>query len=350
MSILASTIIRDQTPALAEEVVENIYRRQRERWGSFGEEGRHKSVRDTGYHLRYLAEALAADDPALYTEYLAWVKVLFAGLNFSPSVLPDTLSEIYAVIEKSVPDSVRSEILAVLESGQKSVDSASIKTPSFIEGDREIDQLARDFLQALLNSNRRQASEMILAAVKDGVSVKDIYAQVFERSQREVGRLWQTNSISVAQEHFCTAATQMVMSQLYPYIFTGLRTGRRMVMACVGGELHEIGARMVADFFEMEGWDTYFVGANMPVASVLQSVEELQADILAISATMTFHVSQVAELIHELRKTRSKEQTRVLVGGYPFNLAPQLWQKVGADGFARNAATALQEAERVMAE
>ncbi len=123
MSILASTIIRDQTPALAEEVVENIYRRQRERWGSFGEEGRHKSVRDTGYHLRYLAEALAADDPALYTEYLAWVKVLFAGLNFSPSVLPDTLSEIYAVIEKSVPDSVRSEILAVLESGQKSVDS-----------------------------------------------------------------------------------------------------------------------------------------------------------------------------------------------------------------------------------
>ena len=123
-----------------------------------------------------------------------------------------------------------------------------------------------------------------------------------------------------------------------------------MVMACVGGELHEIGARMVADFFEMEGWDTYFVGANMPATSVLQSVDELQADVLAISATMTFHVSQVAEMIHELRTTRGNQRTRVLVGGFPFNLAPQLWQKMGADGFARDAAAALQEAERVLAE
>ena len=350
MSIQASTAIREQMPLLAERVVDNIYRRQRERWGSYGEEGRVKSVRDTGYHLRYLAEALAADDPALYTEYLAWVKVLFAGLNFSPSVLTDSLAEIHTVISESVPENVRSEILEILESGQRGVVSAPIEIPSFIDGNGDLDQLARDFLAALLDGNRRRASEMILAAVKGGTSVKEIYAQVFERTQREVGRLWQTNSISVAQEHFCTAATQMVMSQLYPYIFTGQRTGRRMVMACVGGELHEIGARMVADFFEMEGWDTYFVGANMPATSVLQSVDELQADVLAISATMTFHVSQVAEMIHELRTTRGNQRTRVLVGGFPFNLAPQLWQKMGADGFARDAAAALQEAERVLAE
>ena len=350
MSIQASIAIREQAPALAEQVVDNIYRRQRERWGSYGEEGRQKSVRDAGYHLRYLAEALAADDAALYTEYLAWVKVLFAGLNFSPSVLHDTLAEMHAVISESVPENMRAEILEVLESGRREVEAEPVLPPSFLDGDGEMDQLAREFLASLLDGNRRQASEMILAAVQSGVTVKKIYAQVFERTQREVGRLWQINSISVAQEHFCTAATQMVMSQLYPYIFTGQRTGRRMVMACVGGELHEIGARMVADFFEMEGWDTYFVGANMPAKSVLQSVEELQADILAISATMTFHVGQVAEMIQELRKTRSKQQTRVLVGGYPFNLAPQLWQKVGADGCARDAATALQEAEKVMTE
>lgn len=350
MSIRASKAVRDRIPDLAEKVVENIYRRQNAQWDSYGAPGRQKSVRDVGYHLSYLAEALAADDPALYTEYLAWVKVLFAGLNFSPNVLTDTLSEIRLAVDKSVPENVRPEILEVLDSGQLSLDDAPSLIPSFIDGDGELDRLARDFLDALLNSDRRQASEMILAAVKGGVGVKDIYKHVFERTQREVGRLWQTNRISVAQEHFCTAATQMVMSQLYPYIFTGQRKERRMVMACVGRELHEIGARMVADFFEMEGWDTYFVGANMPAASVLQSVDELQADVLAISATMTFHVSQVAELIHELRTTRGNRHTRVLVGGYPFNLAPQLWQKVGADGFARDAATALHEAERVTAE
>ncbi|MDZ7776615.1 MAG: hypothetical protein U5L09_13885 [Bacteroidales bacterium] len=54
------------------------------------------------------------------------------------------------------------------------------------------------------------------------------------------------------------------MSQLYPYIFNSQRVGKSMVAATVGGELHEMGIRMVADFFEMEGWDTWYLGANAP--------------------------------------------------------------------------------------
>ena len=348
MSTLASKAVRDQIPLLAERVVENMYRRQNAQWDSYGAPGHQKSVRDVGYHLSYLAEALNADDPALYNEYLAWVKVLFAGLNFSESVLPNTLSEIRLVLNAALPSEVRPEVLAMLDGGEQGLASVNTVLPSFLEGDDSLDQLARDFLDALLAGNRRQASEMILAAVNDGVGVKDIYALVFERTQREVGRLWQTNRISVAQEHFCTAATQMVMSQLYPYIFTGERKERRMVMACVGGELHEIGARMVADFFEMEGWDTYFLGANTPPEGVLRAVEERQADLLTVSVTMTFHLSHVSALIERLRKQADVKRTRVLVGGYPFNLSPDLWQKVGADGYAVDARGALGEAERVL--
>ena len=64
---------------------------------------------------------------------------------------------------------------------------------------------------------------------------------------REVGRLWQMNRLSVAQEHYVTAATQLIMSQLYPLVFRTARRDRRIVAACVGGELHELGVRMVAD-------------------------------------------------------------------------------------------------------
>ena len=179
-------------------------------------------------------------------------------------------------------------------------------------------------------------------------SIKKIYIEVFQRTQREIGRLWQTNQISVAQEHFCTAATQMVMSQLYPYIFSGEHKNRRLVAACVGGELHEIGARMVADFFEMEGWDTYFLGANTPPESIVATVQDRKADILALSATMTFHVNKVADIIALLRSKEGSTRTHVLVGGYPFNLSRFLWQKVGADGYAPDAETAIQEAERLI--
>ncbi len=348
MSVLASRAVRDQIPVLAERIVDNIYGRQSEPWRALGDVGRQKSVRDVGYHLTYLAEALNADEAALFNEYLAWVKVLFAGLNFPASVLPDTLATIRLILSQALTAEVRHEVLAMLDNGQQGLEQVTTILPSFIRGDEPLDQLARDFLEALLVGDRRRASEMILASARGGVNIRDIYAQVFERTQREVGRLWQINQISVAQEHFCTAATQMVISQLYPYLFTGERKERRMVMTCVGGELHEIGARMVADFFEMDGWDTYFLGANTPLEGVLRAVEEQQADLLAISVTMTYHLGHVSALIDGLRQWAGSQKPPVLVGGQPFNLSSQLWRKIGADGYATDAQGALRAAEQVM--
>jgi Predicted cobalamin binding protein len=71
----------------------------------------------------------------------------------------------------------------------------------------------KNYKDALLNVQRYEASRMIFKAVEDGMDIKDIYIHVFESSQHEIGRLWQNNMITVAQEHFCTAATQMIMSQ-----------------------------------------------------------------------------------------------------------------------------------------
>jgi MerR family transcriptional regulator, light-induced transcriptional regulator len=348
MSRQTSEYLRQNARLLAEKIVSIHYEQQPEIWKPYGHPGREKSIRDSGYHLTYLAEALDADEPNLFIEYLAWVKVLFAGLKFPGQVLPFTLECTRQVLVEQLPDEARATVLEILDAGIQSLVNAPVSLPSYLQGDSALDALARQVLDELLLGNRHVASHLIHDAVQRGESVKSIYIQVFQRTQREIGRLWQTNEISVAQEHFCTAATQMIMSQLYPYIFTGERKGRRMVVACVGGELHEIGARMVADFFEMNGWDTYFLGANTPPESILRTVDERRADILALSATMLFHVSQVADIIHDLRSSASN-QTRVLVGGYPFNLSPNLWRKVGADGYAPDAETAVAEAERVMA-
>ena len=103
---------------------------------------------------------------------------------------------------------------------------------------------------------------------------------------------------------------------------------------------------MVADFFEMEGWDTYYLGANTPTESILLTIAERGADVLAISATMTFHVRRVEELIARVRK--QSKPIAVLAGGYPFNISSGLWQKVGADGYAGNAEEALTAADGLL--
>ncbi len=341
-----SNPIREHADVLAEAVVARQYERQPEIWRPYGDPGRAKSVRDARYHLEYLAEALDAGDPTLFTAYLAWVKVLFANLRFPETVLPVTLECIYQVLAEQLPETTRAPALALIETGLQSLAEAPTVLPTYLSSDTPLDRLACAYLEALLTGNRRAASHMILDAVEKGTPVKDIYLRVFQPVQYEIGRLWQTNQISVAQEHFCTAATQVVMSQLYPYIFTGKRQDRRLLATCVGGELHEIGARMVADFFEMEGWDTYFLGANTPTESVLREAEMRRADLLAVSCTITLHIGRVRELIAAARQ--SGLSARILVGGYPFNTTRELWRSVGADGYAPDAQEAIAVAERLI--
>jgi len=205
---------------------------------------------------------------------------------------------------------------------------------------------SKEYLEHLLNADRNAAANLVFEAIDNGVGIKDIYMDIFQASQHEVGRLWQNNEISVAQEHFCSAATQMIMSQLYPKIFNSEKNGLRLVATCVGGELHEIGLRMVTDFFEMEGWDTYYLGANTPIESILSTIETYKADVLAISTSMTFHIEKTRALIKEIKDSDVGKDTLILVGGRPFNLAQDLWKKVNADAFASDAMQAISVMEK----
>lgn len=206
---------------------------------------------------------------------------------------------------------------------------------------------AENYLASLLNKDRQRAEEIITKAIENGVSVKDIYLDIFQPVQWEIGRLWQTNQISVAMEHYCTAATQFIMSRLYKYIFSTEKNGKSLVATSISGELHELGIRMVSDFFEMEGWNTYYLGANTPNKSILDMIREVDADILAISATIYFNIPQVTELITYIKSETDPDQLKILVGGKAFNSYNELWKQVDADGYATDAEKAITEAHRL---
>jgi methanogenic corrinoid protein MtbC1 len=299
--------------------------------------------------LQYLSEALAASDPTLFTNYVAWLKVLFSGLGFPEQALTTTLESMRDVLREELPPELAEVPGSYIHQGFDLLPQAVTTPPSHLAPQAPLSGLAAEYLEALLRAERHVASQLILDAVQAGTSVKEIYLHVFQPTQHELGRLWQMNRLTVAQEHYCTAATQLIMSQLYPYIFRTERVGRRLVATCVGGELHEIGVRMVADFFEMEGWDTYYLGANAPLEAILQAVAEREAGVLALSATMTFHVSTVAALIGGVRADTARAQVAILVGGRPFNQSRDLWQRVGADAWAPDAQSAIAAANRLVA-
>lgn len=344
-----NALLKEREHELAERIVERQYALQPEFWNRYGTVGREKSVRDVKYHFQYLTEAINASDPSLFADYVAWVKVLFASLKFPDEVMIATLNCTRDVFKEMFSEEDMPLLDEYLDAGLQQMIQAPSATQTFVEQQQPLTGLLKSYIEALLRGERQTASRLILDAVNDGVSVKEIYLNVFQRSQYEIGRLWMTNQVSVAQEHFCTAATQLIMSQLYPYIFSTEKTGRRMVAACVGGELHEIGMRMVADFFEMAGWDTYYLGANTPASTIIRTLGEQQPDVLGISATMTFHISLVEDLIRQIREATPTAHVRILVGGYPFIQHPNLWKTLGADGSARDAQQAIQTANSLIA-
>ncbi len=214
-------------------------------------------------------------------------------------------------------------------------------------GTRSYDVLAAAYLEALLGRDRRRALALLAQDGDADVGIAELYLEVFAPVLREVGRLWEVGEATVGQEHLVTATTQLAMARLYPRTFAAPRNGRSIVVAAVGGELHELGARMVADLFELDGWDTHFLGANVPTtAAIVDIVEREQPDVLGVSVTLPTRVPMAGELIARCRQ-RCPDLT-ILAGGQPFVQAPGLWEQIGADGTAPDAGAAVQLAGEIV--
>jgi MerR family transcriptional regulator, light-induced transcriptional regulator len=343
----AGRLISGARAALAEAVTARHYELNPSLETRYGAAGREKCLQDANYHLSYLAEAVGSALPSLFADYVAWAKVMLEARGVPASDLARNLEVIRDVVSERLPAGEGEAAARYVDEGIRRLPRMPSELPSLLD-DGPHSTLARAYIEALLKGRRRDASLLVLEAVESGMSVHDVYLHVFQRSQREIGRLWQLNLLSVAQEHYCTAATQLIMSQLYPRVFSTERNGRTLVAACVAGDLHEIGLRMVADFFEMDGWDTFYVGANAPAPSVVQTIAERGADVLAVSATITSHVREARSLIEAVRASVECREVKVIAGGYPFLVAPELWREIGADATAADAEGAVAMAHSLL--
>lgn len=197
------------------------------------------------------------------------------------------------------------------------------------------------FLDALLQGSRRTVLGVVDAARAGGLDLRTLYLDVFQPALREIGRLWQENRISVADEHLATAITQMAMSRLYDDLFrAGAADGPVLVAACADRERHEVGLRMICDLLECEGWDTVFLGASVPVEDLVAMVALRQPAVVALSAATAPHLERVRETILALRAVEGPRRPVIAVGGRVFSEAPELAVRLGADLTASDAGDA----------
>ena len=314
----------------------------------YGEKGRERCYEDAVFHLNYLIEAVRFESKELFNHYLEWAWNMLEARDIPLDDLVSNLGFIEQVISEKYSSSEIESVLHILETGIEHIKNLEPKAETYILPENPLHEEAGEYLSLLLEAKRDKAAELIDELVQKNIPVDQIYENIFQATQYEVGVLWQQNKINVANEHYCTAATQLIMSRLYPLIFSNKKNGLKLVACSVSRELHELGIRMVADFFEMDGWDTYYMGSNMPDAHLIQALRENEANLLAISVTLPMHIGKVKELIRNIREMDEFSHLKIMAGGYPFGIVPELSKSIGADATAKNARQAVLKANSML--
>jgi MerR family transcriptional regulator, light-induced transcriptional regulator len=347
-AIRAAVHLQDRMAALAEAVTDRQFRSNPELERRYGAAGRAHCHADALFHLRFLAQAVRLGSPVLFVDYVGWAKIMLTSRGVPQSDLLANLEVIHEVTRGELDDEAAKAVSFTLQAAIAALPALPEKLDLLLDDEEGRASLTGQYLQSILGGDRVAALSLVNAALDSGSSLPDVYLEVFERSQREIGRMWQMNRINVGQEHYGTAATQLIMAQLFPRLLSTTPSRHRVVAACVGDELHEVGLRIVTDLLELSGWSTRYLGANVPVRSIVDAVAEWKADVIALSTTLTPHVDETGRIIAALRRDPRTRDTRVLVGGAPFLLEPELKESVGADAWAADAREAVRAAESLV--
>jgi diguanylate cyclase (GGDEF)-like protein len=145
------------------------------------------------------------------------------------------------------------------------------------------------------------------------MGVAGLYQRVIAPAMWRIGELWEQGAISVADEHLATALTHQTMAGVYgPSLGHKVMPGR-ILMAAVEGEQHALGLRMATDVVELAGYETIYLGADVPTDDLLQAVAARSPDLVGLSATMPSSVQTLDRAITEIQ--RVNPSLIVLIGG-----------------------------------
>lgn len=198
------------------------------------------------------------------------------------------------------------------------------------------------FLDALTRGDRRTAERLVDTALDRGAHLRELYLDMIQPAMREIGRLWQENCLTVAEEHLATAITQAAMGRAFERVYRWFdRRTPTLIAACADDERHQMGLRMLCDLLELEGWDTTYLGASVPVESLVDMVEKRRPDVVALSAAIAPHLPRVRSAIAAIHASNVSPAPLIVIGGRAIGGDTELATRLGADLTASDASEAV---------
>ena len=310
---------------------------------NLSEKQKDKFLEDVSSNLSHLAISLKVNKGEIYLKYMEWLGVLMSNMKFSLEGMLLHFQCTYEVLNEILQDRNSVQMHDLLKQGQKTFTKSYLR-----ESNDNLKPLKGEiavFITHILNDELDKARFFIEKSMEKGNDIQYIYMNLIQPSLYEIGELWYQRKLSVSKEHYLTAFLNDIMTSLYPR-YVEKHTKGTMLALCPGKEFHQIGMRMVTDFFQLDGWKTHYIGGNISNDHIMEELNQREVDIVAISSTITTNIDTVKDLINGIKNHEKFASVKIIVGGKTFNDHKDLWMEFGADAYGSNPQEAINWANK----
>jgi methanogenic corrinoid protein MtbC1 len=308
----------------------------------FGGRGRKACREDIQHHLDYLSGALLADSSAVFVDYAIWLKSVLDNRSVPSSHLVESLTLLDEFLCAHLPAAESAQVSAVISAANAALARNDLPIPYLHARVAELPD-APHYREAAVSGNQSRALGLISHSMQEGNTLSEASVRMVQPAMYAIGRLWQENRITVAQEHLATAISQSVLARAYLQADFAAPTGQKALLACVAANQHNLGLRMLADAFETAGWDSLYLGADVPTADLLRQVDASSPDLLVLSLSLPGHLAVARGAMEQLRAELGSRCPQIWVGGLATLMGNQVWRSLKADGWAADALHALEQ-------
>jgi len=299
------------------------------------------------HHALFMANVFESNDFNLLATVLPWVYRTYVNQGFSYDYFPVELQAWQQAIQHHLTAADAAPILRVYDwmlSAHPVLQASSQTPPPRKLLDPQAKHTIDQMVKAILWGDFQESLRLAKSQVKHANDLPSFFHSVVQPTMYEVGWLWENGDINVAQEHLASATMMRLLSSIYALVEIPPRAKGRIVVTAAPNEFHEIGAWLVANSLELDGWEVVYLGSNTPQTDLLNLLKLFKPNILAISVAMPFNLDRVRQIVEKVRTETWQHTPKILLGGLALNTFPSLIKDLGGDAWAADCLQAVTQA------
>lgn len=207
--------------------------------------------------------------------------------------------------------------------------------------------ILKEISENLQKGQASKVAELVKKALDQGIEPRKVLNDGMIAGMNIVGIKFKNNEVYVPEVLIAARAMKAGMEILKPILTeTGIEPIGKVVIGTVKGDLHDIGKNLVKMMLEGGGFEVIDLGTDVSAEKFLEAVNQYHPDIVGMSALLTTTMPNMKTVIEELKNTGMRDKVIVMVGGAP--VTDQYVKEIGADGYAKDAASAVEKAKELI--